>query len=481
MSVRLTRLVSAALLGAGLAFSVQAAETTLIWRGDVTTARGVVNDTAAAWQKAGKGRIELQPFNTASGLDAVSAGKADLAGSARDSAGGKEANLTFTPVAWDSLVLITSPQNPVSNLSLKQAHDIYYGKITNWKELGGRDQPIDVYAVASPGDGVEYSLRRLLFGRGNQPVAAPRLYMNTGKLEEAVALDGRSLGVSTLGDVHANARVKILKIDGVSASAGNLASGSYPLFTPLYLVTSASSPKAAATKAFLEFLQGSEAKKILRRHDLLPYADGGTLVAMDAGRRSRILAAVGAHAMPAQLSRGTELASTAAPAAAPSASKAVAAGKPVLTASAARRHPEAARAAFASISGTAVSHELTPSLEHVTAEAITWADTALTGTPFARLTAQVYISQEHRQARLAATAASEEHPRTAVHFAQASAGRHASTHGQHHLARTYRVGHGDTLYSIAKQHAVDVAQVRAWNGLHGNTVKAGQVLRLSAR
>lgn len=53
--------------------------------------------------------------------------------------------------------------------------------------------------------------------------------------------------------------------------------------------------------------------------------------------------------MPAQLSRGTELASTAAPAAAPSASKALAAGKPVLTASTARRHPEAVRAAFASI------------------------------------------------------------------------------------------------------------------------------------
>lgn len=472
MSVRLTRLVSAALLSAGLAISAHAAETTLIWRGDVTTARGVVDDTAAAWRKSGKGRIELQPFNTASGLDAVRSGAADLAGSARDSAGGRESSLTFTPVAWDSLVLITSPHNPVSNISLKQAHDIYYGKITNWKELGGPDEAINVYAVASPGDGVEYSLRRLLFGRGNQPVAAPRLYMNTAKLEEAVALDGRSLGVSTLGDVHANSHVKILKIDGISASASTLASGAYPLYTPLYLVTSSNSPKAAATKAFLDFLQGSEAKQILRRHDLLPYADGGTLLAMDASRRSRILAAVGAHAVPAQLSRGTELASTAAPA--PAAAQA--ARKPVLTAGAARRHPQAVRAAFAAVSASAVSHELVPSLAHVTAEAITYADTALTGTPFAHLTAQVHVSKEHRAAQMASVrSSSEEHARTPVHFARATA------HESRHAVRTYRVGQGDTLYSIAKRHAVDVAQVRAWNGLHGNTVKTGQVLRLSAR
>ncbi|MHC1480362.1 LysM peptidoglycan-binding domain-containing protein [Frateuria aurantia] len=479
MSVRLTRLVSAALISAGFAMAAHAAETTLIWRGDVTTARGVVDDTAAAWHKSGKGKIELQPFNTASGLDAVSSGAADLAGSARDSAGGRESNLVFTPVAWDSLVLITSPHNPVSNLTLKQAHDIYYGKITNWKELGGLDEAINVYAVASPGDGVEYSLRRLLFGRGNQPVAAPRLYMNTAKLEEAVALDGRSLGVSTLGDVHANAHVKVLKIDGIAASASTLASGAYPLFTPLYLVTSSSSPKVAETKAFLDFLQSPAAKQILRRHDLLPYDEGATLVAMDASRRSRILAAVGAHASSMPLSRGTELAS-ANPAAAPAPA---AAAKPVLTASVARKHPEAARAAFAAISGTAVSHELAPSLDHVTAEAITYADTSLTGTPFARLTAEVFTHKGHPLRQVAAApATTDEHPRAPVHFAALKPGHHAAAARTSHAAtRTYRVGRGDTLYSIARQHAVDVAQVRAWNGLRGNTVKTGQVLRLSAR
>jgi len=46
---------------------------------------------------------------------------------------------------------------------------------------------------------------------------------------------------------------------------------------------------------------------------------------------------------------------------------------------------------------------------------------------------------------------------------------------------TYRVAAGETLYSIARKHSVDVAQVRAWNHLKDDTVHPGQVLRVSAR
>ncbi|TAM04434.1 MAG: peptidoglycan-binding protein, partial [Rhodanobacter sp.] len=189
MSVRLVRLLPVAVFGACLS-TVALAKThhpahpvskpvhntgSLIWRGDDATANAVMSEMGKAWAKAGHGQIELQPFNTASGIDAVSNGAADLAGCARPSDGSAQnTRLTFTPVAWNGLVIITQASNPISNLTLKQVHDIYYGKIHNWSEVGGRNAPIDVYAVASPGDGVEYSLRSLLFGRGNQPVAAPR-------------------------------------------------------------------------------------------------------------------------------------------------------------------------------------------------------------------------------------------------------------------------------------------------------------------
>ncbi|HEY1590066.1 MAG TPA: substrate-binding domain-containing protein [Rhodanobacter sp.] len=308
MSVRLARLLSVALIGTCLVTAPAFAKThsrthakstpakgpTLIWRGDVATATGVLDEVALAWQKSGKGTIELQPFNTASGIDAVATGTADLAGSLRASDGSAEnTNLTFTPVAWDALVIITNASNPVHGLTLKQVHDIYYGKIHNWSEVGGNDAPIDVYAVASPGDGVEYSLRNLLFGRGNQPVAAPRLYVNTHKLEEGVELNPNGLGAATMADISGNPKLKAVAINGVAPNATSVGNGSYLLYTPVYLVTNPRSPKAAQVQAFIDFLQSDAAKAAMRLHAVLPYQDGIALASMEDARSNQIFTELG--------------------------------------------------------------------------------------------------------------------------------------------------------------------------------------------
>lgn len=309
MSVRAARLLPALLLGAFLSAPAFAAPTihhatvhhrtiskskkapALIWRGDVTTGRAVVTDIEKAWERAGHPRIVSQPFNTASGLDAVAAGTADLAGSARGSDGSpEESHLTFTPVAWDALVMITNPANPVQNLTLRQLHEIYFGKITNWKEVGGKDAPIDLYSVFSPNDGVEYSLRSLLYGRGGQQISAPRLYLNTNALQQGVALDPNALGLSTLSNVAGNPKLRAIPIDGVSASLATITDGSYPLYMPLYLVSNPSNPKIAEVREFIHFLQGDQAAAILRSHDVLPFQEGIALVAKDQARRDMVYA-----------------------------------------------------------------------------------------------------------------------------------------------------------------------------------------------
>jgi len=432
MSVRLARVIAFALLGACLG-GVAVAKTaktahhashkkavpkgpTLVWRGDVTSARSVVADAATAWEKGGHGHLEVQSFNTASGLDAVSGGLADLAGAARDGDGGPaESQLVFTPVAWDALVIITHPDNPVGNLSLKQVHDIYYGKITNWNQVGGPDAPINVYAVASPGDGVEYSLRKLLFGRGNQPVAAPRLYVNTAKLEEAVTLDPHALGVSTLAGVSGNRKLKPLSLDGVPPTVANIADGSYPLYTPVYLVTNPSSPKAADARAFVDFMQTEEGKAVLRKHAILPYADAAALAGMSDARRAKVLAEVGARPLP----------SSGVPLAAPGATY-------------------AERAAVSPGSQRTVEAR------------------QVLGDRQADSKAQAVLADAQQKARAAGV--------------QGAADPAAAPHAP----RTYTVVKGDTLGSIAKKNSVEVAQLREWNHLKGDTIRLGQVLQVSA-
>jgi phosphate transport system substrate-binding protein len=455
MSVRLIRLLSFALIGACLATpaiakthahprakakaSAAAKGPTLIWRGDVATAQGVVNEVAQAWTRAGHGTIELQPFNTASGIDAVALGTADLAGSARGSDdSGQDAGLTFTPVAWDALVLITNSSNPVSNITLKQAHDIYFGKITNWSELGGSSAPIDVYAVASPGDGIEYSLRTLLFGRGNQPVAAPRLYVNTHKLEEGIALNPNGFGAATLGDIKGNSKLKAISINGKAPTVANIADGSYVLYTPLYLVTNPRSPKAAEVQTFIDFLQSDAAKTAMRNHAVLPFQDGAALASMDGGRRSRILAEVGARA------------SHITPISAPGATY-------------------AARSAVAPTSPDTVAAKLALD-QRTAADKLAQSDkTQLTGVKGG--VASVHVtSLAHVKSSVVA---SNDKAAAKAKTAKASKASSAAT------GKTYKVAKGDTLFSIAKSHSVDVADLRSWNHLKGDNLKLGQSLRVS--
>ncbi|MGB8635169.1 MAG: substrate-binding domain-containing protein [Rhodanobacteraceae bacterium] len=245
----------------------------LIWRGDLATSRSLMHDLAKAWHKAGHPAMTLQPFSTISGIDAAVDGKADFAGSARAAFAKrkKEDGLNFTPVAWDALVMIVHRHNPVRNVSLNQLHDIYYGKITNWKALGGPDQPINLYSVASPLDGIEFSLRKYLFRRGNQPVASPRLYINTSQLEAAVAIDPMGLGVSTLSGVHDNKKLRMLRVENVAPSLATVDDGSYPLYQPLYLVTPANSPYQQRLDQFLGFATSDAGRKIMRANHVLPY------------------------------------------------------------------------------------------------------------------------------------------------------------------------------------------------------------------
>ncbi|NII09668.1 substrate-binding domain-containing protein [Oleiagrimonas sp. C23AA] len=371
----------------------------LTWRGDVTTARGMVTDVAHAWTRSGHGAVVVEPFNTASGIDAVLDGNADVGGSARDASRFKarEKALTFTPVAWDALVMVTNHHNPAQNITLKQLHDIYYGKITNWQQLGGKNQPIHLYSVVSPGDGVEFSLRRLLFGRGNQPVAAPRLYVNVSKLEEAVTLDPQGLGVSTLSGAHADKKLKMLSIDGVKPSPANVADGSYPLYTPLYLTSNPADPKAAEVKQFIDYFGSPKAQSILRQHLLLPYADGTGLASMADARDARVANEVGrmAHNGP----------------------------------------------------------------------------TAAPGATYAAGVANAPTSERTLQARQRLAARRQREAQ------EKAMQQKAATPAQ---ASTYTVKSGDTLWGIAHDHHVSVTDLRHWNHLKSDTLKAGQTLKLQA-
>ena len=289
----------------------KASSPALIVRGDQVSTEGLVAAVAEAFADTGEGHLEFKPFNTIDGIDQALAGTVDIAASARPGYPQRtqEAALTFTPVAWDALVLITNASNPVQNLTLKQLHEIYYGKITNWSEVGGRDEKIDLDGVASPLDGVQFSFRRLLFGNGNNPVAVPRLFINIDSLQSEVSLDTKALALSTMVHARRQKGIRIIPIEGVTPSVATLENATYPLPVKIYLAYKAEGPKSDTIGKLLTFLQGPKAGEILRSHDLLPYHEGVVLNARtEADRINTIAARMIDEGLPPEYSPSAEFA-----------------------------------------------------------------------------------------------------------------------------------------------------------------------------
>lgn len=271
-------------------------KTGAVWYGDLASARAYMGDTAKLYELKHRGvKVEVKAIGTVAALDALAQGRVDLVGSARlaDPDNAFEQGLVFTPVVWDAIVLVTSAKNPVSGLSLEQIADVYLGRITDWSQLGGPAKPINLYAVAGPDDGVEFSLRRDLLGNGNRVVAAKRWYINTQQLEDAIAIDPAALGVTTLSSQARNKLLKPLAIEGTVPSFKTLESGEYLFSLPLYLVArgpdAPQGDSSARARDALEFMNGESALRAAwRSRQLVPAVEAGKLAEADARHRALI-------------------------------------------------------------------------------------------------------------------------------------------------------------------------------------------------
>jgi phosphate transport system substrate-binding protein len=254
------------------------------WYGDLASARGYMVDAARLYEIKNRRKATVKAISTVAALDQLAQGKVDLVGSARmaDTDNPFERDLVFTPVVWDAMVMVASPTNPVANLTLEQIADIYLGRITDWSALGGPAKAINLYVVAGPDDGVEFSLRRLVLGNGNRIVAAKRWYINTQQLEDAIAIDPAAVAVTTLSSVHGRKDIKVFSVDGVVPGAKTL--DTYPLITPLYIAsrgpTSPQGDSEARARRAIEFLSREPALRAAwRSKQLVPAVEGKALVA----------------------------------------------------------------------------------------------------------------------------------------------------------------------------------------------------------
>jgi len=146
--------------------------------------------------------------------------------------------LIIKPVCYDSFVFITHRDNPVESLTVEQIQEIYRGRITNWKEVGGNDLEIVAYQ-REPNSGSQTAMEEIVM-KGISMIKPPteRVPVGMGMLVDAVVYyknNTMSLGYTYkyyIDRLYTSPDIKILKVDGIMPSDENVRNNSYPFVTP---------------------------------------------------------------------------------------------------------------------------------------------------------------------------------------------------------------------------------------------------------
>ena len=173
----------------------------------------------------------------------------------------------YTPIGTEAFVFFVHKDNPITSLTTEQIKDIYSGKITNWKDVGGKNEKIAAFQ-RNEGSGSQSMLKRFM---GDTPIMdAPTEMVNdlmAGIIEQVADYKSKtnSIGFSFryyVEGIIKNPDIKMISIDGAAPTSENIRNGSYPILTPIYAVTYKENQNGNVNK-LLEWILSDEGQYII--------------------------------------------------------------------------------------------------------------------------------------------------------------------------------------------------------------------------
>jgi len=243
---------------------------------------------ALAWAEKYQGdhpdiRISVTGGGSGTGIASLINGTVDIANASRqikseeiDQAKSNGVDPVEHVIARDAIAVIVNPENPVNELTLQQISDIYSGKVTNWKEVGGDDKPIvklsretnsgthvyfleTVLRLSKKDDKTLFSMDTLLLPSSEGIIAEVRQNPN------AIGYDG-------LGYVADDLKmIAIAEEDGgayVLPSIPTVNDKTYPIARDLYMYTNGQ--PEGLLKEYLDWIFSAEAQKIVADLGFVP-------------------------------------------------------------------------------------------------------------------------------------------------------------------------------------------------------------------
>jgi phosphate transport system substrate-binding protein len=169
-------------------------------------------------------------------------------------------------IAMDGVCIIVHPSNPVTELSIQQIHDIYIGKIKNWKELGGPDMPI-VVVSRDTSSGTYETFEQFVMKKVKMDASVEYVSSNP-QVHTRVQTTPGAIGYVGLGFL--DAEVKGLKVNGVMPSKETVSKGIYPISRPLFLFTNGYPELGSLSFNFCTFYLSEKGQEIINAKGFVP-------------------------------------------------------------------------------------------------------------------------------------------------------------------------------------------------------------------
>lgn len=209
-------------------------------------------------------KIEYTGSGSSAGIKDVKAGTNNIGASSREvKEEEKEEDLKTEQFAYDGIAVIVHPDNPVKNVTMQQLKDIYSGKITNWKELGGKDEQIFVVS-REESSGTRSAFEELTsLADAGRLTGKAAVSEGNGPVQAAVAENENGIGYVTFSFIDDS--VKALTLDGTEPSVELARQGTYKLARP-FLFLYYDDKVTDAGKAFADFAKSEEGQAIVESH-----------------------------------------------------------------------------------------------------------------------------------------------------------------------------------------------------------------------
>ncbi|MGE4299539.1 MAG: phosphate ABC transporter substrate-binding protein [Desulfovibrionaceae bacterium] len=261
----LTACVVLAMVGTAFAGSIEVKGSTTVFP--------IMQKWVEAFQGAHSGAaISVSGGGSSNGIKALLDGTTDIAMASRKM---KDKEVTLAKekgvepkefvVALDAVLPIVNPSNPVTNLTIDQLRGIYAGDITNWKEVGGKDETIVVIS-RDTSSGTYETWEHFVMGKKARVTPRALLQASSGAVLTAVGKNPKAISYDGIG--YVNKTVKALKVNGVEGTAQTAKDKSYPISRELQIYTNGA-PKGEV-KTFIDFMLSPAGQKFVGEAGFVP-------------------------------------------------------------------------------------------------------------------------------------------------------------------------------------------------------------------